>query len=377
MQHWSLAWRAEDHVFDGDGACADADFILYFAGREAAGSVSIFESLRTLCPSAHILGCSTGTVIDADELSDDEAAAIAVKLDRATVDLASVPVSGSSSFDDGAALARMLRKPGLAGVLVLSDGLNVNGTALVAGLQSVLGADVPIGGGLAGDGSAFARTLVCADAPPAECIVAALGFYGDNLTIRLGAAHGWSFFGPSRRITRSDGAVLHEMDGKPALDLYERYLGEEAADLPASALLYPLLITNPNAPDDEVVRTVLAVDREKRTMTFAGDIPEGWSARLMRGVFSALADGAAQAATNASPVPGCGDGLALLISCVGRRLLMGQRAADEVEAVAEALSARFRQIGFYSYGEIATQGVAGWCGLHNQTMTVMTFQEAA
>lgn len=376
MQHWSLTWRAENHVFDGDLACADADFVLYFAGRAAAASASVFESLRALCPRAHVLGCSTGTVIDGDELNDDEATAVAVKLDRATVALASVAVTGQSSLEDGRALATRLNRPDLVGVLVLSDGLNVNGTALVAGLQSVLGADIPVGGGLAGDGSAFARTFVCADAPPAERIVAALGFYGDGLTIRLGASHGWNYFGPSRRITRSEGAVLYEMDGKPALDLYERYLGEEAADLPASALLYPLLITNPNAPEDEVVRTVLAVDREQRTMTFAGDIPEGWSARLMRGVFDSLAAGAAEAAKEASG-PSGENGLALLISCVGRRLLMGQRAADEVEAVAEVLSARFRQIGFYSYGEIATQGVAGWCGLHNQTMTVMTLQEAA
>ncbi|KAF0182871.1 MAG: hypothetical protein FD124_2060 [Alphaproteobacteria bacterium] len=376
MQHWSLTWRARDHAFEGDAACADADFALYFAGREAAGSHSIFNSLRRLCPHALIMGCSTGTVIDGEELHDDEAVAVAVRLDRATVALARVAVTGQSSFEDGRALATQLRKPGLVGVLVLSDGLNVNGTALVAGLQDILGADIPIGGGMAGDGSAFARTLVCADAPPAERIVAALGFYGDGLTIRLGAAHGWNYFGPTRRITRSDGAVLHEMDGKPALDLYERYLGEEAADLPASALLYPLLVTNPDAPEDEVVRTVLAVDREHRTMTFAGDIPQGWSARLMRGAFDSLAAGAAQAAAEASGAPGEG-GLALLISCVGRRLLMGQRAEDEVEAVAGVLSARFRQIGFYSYGEIATQGVAGWCGLHNQTMTIMTLQEAA
>jgi hypothetical protein len=379
MRQWPLTWRHGTGQFTGEAACADADLVLFFAGREAAEAEAIYWSLRRLCPRARILGCSTGTVIRGEDVDDDTAAAVAVKLDRSSVQLVSIAVSGGdTSFHDGCALARQLPGAGLAGVLVLSDGLNVNGSALVAGIQSVIGANIPVGGGLAGDGSAFARTYVCADAPPAERIIGALGFYGDGLTIRLGAAHGWSFFGPVRRITRAEGAVLYEMDGKPALDLYERYLGEEAAGLPASALLYPLLISNPDAPDDEVVRTVLSVDRERRTMTFAGDVPEGWTARLMRGVFSSLAAGAAEAATNAIGSPSHGEpGLALLVSCVGRRLLMGPRAADEVEAVAEVLSAHYGQIGFYSYGEIATQGIAGRCGLHNQTMTIMTLREAA
>lgn len=136
------------------------------------------------------------------------------------------------------------------------------------------------------------------------------------------------------------------------------------------------MITNPANPADEVVRTVLAVDREARTMTFAGDIPEGWSARLMRGVFDNLTDGAATAAQRAlPPEPSDDEGLALLVSCVGRRLLMGQRTADEAEAATSVLGDKFRDIGFYSYGEIATQGGEGYCGLHNQTMTVMTFRE--
>jgi hypothetical protein len=262
--------------------------------------------------------------------------------------------------------------------LVFSDGLAVNGTCLVAGMQSVLGATIPISGGLAGDGAAFSQTLVGADAIPREKLIAALGFYGNDVRIGSGAAHGWDLFGPAREVTNSVGSVLYEMDGKPALDLYERYLGDEAADLPASGLLYPLLLTNPEDTRDEVVRTILAIDRDKRTLTFAGDVPRGWSARLMRGNFENLTRGAGTAAEIAgrSLIPAEAS-LAILISCVGRRLLMKQRTADEIEATAAALTNRVHQIGFYSYGEIATAGVTGHCGFHNQTMTVMTIQEAA
>lgn len=371
-------WIPETRSFADCAESTAADFVLYFGPREVISEKSVLESLRRNSPDAVIIGCSTGTVVEGTQLSETDSTAVAVSLKHSHVKLASVAHAGQFSFETGRQIAAELLGPGLAGVIVLSDGLNVNGSSLVDGLQSVLGANIPIGGGLAGDGAAFASTLVGANAEPSENVVAALGFYGDKLTMQLGAAHGWDDFGPVRRITRAEGNVLHELDGKPALDLYKRYLGEEAAGLPASALLFPLLMINPQDPADQVVRTVLAVDHDARTMTFAGDIHEGWSARLMRGVFDNLTAGASEAASRAlSEGEGDSPGLALLVSCVGRRLLMGQRAEDEVEATSEVLAKQFYQMGFYSYGEIATKGSEGHCGLHNQTMTVLTVREAA
>lgn len=363
--------------FKPDPAAQNADLVLYFGDRDSISQPSCVASLRENCPGALVVGCSTGTVVSGGLLADDSVAAVALAFEHTQLRLVALEIDLTSSFAVGRELAERLAADDLVGILVLSDGLNVNGSALVAGIQSVIGYEIPVGGGLAGDGPAFEHTLVGADAMPLEHTVAALGFYGSRLKMGLGAAHGWDFFGPSRRITRSQGNVLLEMDDSPALDLYERYLGDEAADLPTSALLYPLLITNPDKPSDHVVRTVLAVDRDTRTMTFAGDVPVGWSARLMRGVFDNLTDGAARAAEKA--VLGhdpSGSGLAILVSCVGRRLLMGQRTGDEIEATAAVLSGKFFQTGFYSYGEIATRGSEGYCGLHNQTMTVMTLHES-
>src|SRR4029078_1984861 len=186
---------------------------------------------------------------------------------------------------------------------------------------------------------------------------------------------------PRRRIPRSTRNVLYWLDGEPALDLYERYLGEEdARGLPGTALLFPLLIRDPAQPDQDVVRTILAVDREARSMTFAGDVPEGWVAQLMRGNFDRLAAGAARGAREARLGLGAecdGNGLALLVSCIGRRLLMDQRIMDEVEAAVFELGSKIPRIGFYSYGEISPHGAAGHCQLHNQTMTVTAITEAA
>jgi len=209
--------------------------------------------------------------------------------------------------------------------------------------------------------------------------VAAIGFYGHAVRFSCGSGGGWDTFGVPRRVTRSSGRELFELDGKPALDLYERYLGEEAEGLPGTALLYPLKIWDPVRPSHDVVRTILAVNRDMRSMTFAGDIPEGSKAQLMRGEFTGLAAGATaaarQAADGRSWRAGAGGALALLVSCIGRRLLMGQRIEDEIQAVAEVLPAEVAQVGFYSYGEISPFRPTAHCELHNQTMTITTLSE--
>jgi hypothetical protein len=275
-------------------------------------------------------------------------------------------------------IAERLLTPDLAGIFILSDGLNVNGSELVAGITEVIGPHIPLTGGFAGDGPQFEETLVGANCAPRSRMVAGIGFYGSAIRIGHGSAGGWDVFGPWRTITRSQGNVLFELDGEPALDLYERYLGDEAEGLPGTGLLFPLQIENPDNADHRIVRTILAVDRDKRSLTFAGDIPQGWSAQLMRGNFDHLSHGAADAARQATEGLADGqaaNGVALLVSCIGRRLLMGQRVSEEIEAAGAVLGTQFARLGFYSYGEISPHAVSGICELHNQTMTITTITE--
>jgi hypothetical protein len=276
----------------------------------------------------------------------------------------------------GALLASRLAKYELVHVLVLSDGLKVNGSALVSGIVSRLPADVAVTGGLSGDGDRFERTAVCLDGPEPSQQVVAIGLYGRRLVVGYGSLGGWDPFGPERLITRSHHNVLHELDGEPALDLYKRYLGEHAAGLPASGLLFPLTIRSSTVDTTAVVRTILSVNETARTLTFAGDMPVGHRARLMRANFQRLVDGAAQAAhatrqaVGAAPVD-----LAILISCVGRKLVLKQRVEEEVEAVRDVLGAATALAGFYSYGEISPFTPSARCELHNQTMTITTISE--
>jgi hypothetical protein len=273
----------------------------------------------------------------------------------------------------------MLISDDLTGIFVLSDGLNVNGSDLVRGINSIVGPMVPLTGGLAGDGARFSETLVGGNCAPVPHMVAAVGFYGSAVRIGHGCAGGWDVFGPRRTVTSSVGNVLYKLDEENALDLYERYLGdEESQGLPGTALLFPLQIHDREQPNHGVVRTVLSIDRNRRSMTFAGDVPQGCVAQLMRGNFDRLAAGAADAARQARATSGnsqTGDSVAILVSCIGRRLLMGQRVTDEVEAANSILGPHFKSFGFYSYGEISPHAKSGNCELHNQTMTVTTISE--
>jgi len=333
------------------------------------------DELLKAFPSSQILGCSTAGEIAGTELCDDSLSCVAVRFADTRLRRASARVEGvDGSFAAGMAVGEQLAAPGLRGVFVLSDGHTVNGTALIRGLSSVLPEGLTITGGLAADGNRFERTWVIRGHDLCTGTVAAVGFYGERIRIGHGSQGGWDIFGPERRITRSSGNVLYELDGRPALEVYKAYLGKLAAGLPANALLFPLAV---RLEDEErqTVRTVLGVDEGGGSMTFAGDVPAGAMAQLMKANFDRLVEGAAHAALSTrANTPESADVLAVAISCVGRRLVLGERTEEELEVTAETLPSRSQLVGFYSYGEISPHS-DGHCELHNQTMTLTTFSE--
>jgi len=352
-----------------------ASLVLYFAAPGAQPPEDILSALRDSYGGAAIVGCTTGGEISGDEVLDGTIVVAALGFARARVRTALRALGDiSQSRKVGAELAAELAEDDLKALFILSDGTRVNGDSLVAGCRDTVAGDVVVTGGLAGDGARFQSTAVGCNDAMAPGRVAAVGLYGEGLEIGHGSFGGWDEFGPPRTITRAEGNVLYELDGEPALDLYKRYLGEEANGLPGSALLFPLSIRLPQGADgSEVVRTIVGINDSDKTMTFAGDLPTGHVARLMRGNFDNLVDGAAKAAEAAATGRPC---LAILVSCIGRKLLMGQRIVEEVEIVAETLGPQAGLIGFYSYGEISPHGFTGKCELHNQTMTITTISES-
>ena len=334
--------------------------------------------LDARCPQVARLGCTTAGEISGQGVSDDSCVVTALRFDAATVQTASTRLQGmEDSNAAGQRLANLLQLDGLRAVIVFGQGIHINGSALIAGMASVLGMDVLITGELAGDGAAFKETWVLDDSGVHNDHVACVGLYGTGLRVSHGSFGGWMPFGPARKVTRCADNVLFELDGESALEVYKRYLGDHAKDLPASGLLFPFAMLGRDHNEVGLIRTILAVDEASGSLTLAGDIDPAGYLRLMHASTDALVDGAeaaAQAACLALAKPG--QGLALLVSCVGRKLVMGGRVEEEVEAVADVLSQGAVLTGFYSYGEISPFSGEVSCKLHNQTMTITHLVEA-
>ncbi len=375
MRVEQLKWSAES----GWGTCVpplNPQLVLVF-GEGLATQHAQIAQLGELFPSAYVTGCSTAGEIFNTTVLENGLIATAIEFEHTTVRGAETTLTSlEDSFRAGQALGQELEHEGLTHVLVLSEGLMVNGSELVKGLHTSLPEGVIVTGGLSGDGDRFRETVVIQQSlQPSKHIVSCVGFYGSHLQVGYGSFGGWSPFGTERMITRAQGNVLYELDGKSALDVYKRYLGDLAVDLPASGLHFPLRIHTDKDPEG-LVRTILSVCEEEGSLTFAGDIPVGGYARLMSANLNRLVDGAGEAAKQCQTSSEGSPQFALLISCVGRKMVLKQQVEEEVEAVAQVLGEQTTLTGFYSYGEISPHHESGFCHLHNQTMTITTFSES-
>ncbi len=354
--------------------------VFVFGARPVLQDKKHFEDIKAMYPSSHILSCSTSGEILGAEVTDGTIALTAVLFEKTEIKVSKTHIETSAeSYAAGKKLAEDLPKEGLVHTMVFSEGLKVNGTSLVRGLTETLAKNISVTGGLAGDGDVFKETLVGIDSAPLSGNIALIGFYGNHLKIGYGSLGGWDTFGLERIITKSKENIVYEIDNKPALGLYKEYLGERATELPESGLFFPmsLRVTNADGTEADVARAFLAVNEKEQSMTFAGDMPEGAHVRLMKVNFERLIDGAEEAANmSIESLVSMKPDLAILVSCVARKLVLKERVEEEVEAVREVLGAQVIMTGFYSYGEISPTAVTEkQCQLHNQTMTITTFKE--
>lgn len=355
-------------------------WVLVFGGRAVLENKEHYDTLKASYPNSAILMNSTAGEIVDTTVRDDSLSVVAIYFEKSEIKFEQTVIEkGQDSENKGAELASKLPKEGLIHAMIFSDGLKVNGTKLVKGLTDNLPADVSVTGGLVGDGADFKKTVVGLNEVPTSGTIVLVGFYGESLKIGYGSLGGWDTFGPMRLVTKAEENVLYELDDKPALELYKRYLGDQAKDLPSSGLLFPLnlVLKKEDGSSVEVVRTLLAIDEEKQSMTFAGDLPVGSSVSLMKVNFEKLVNGAKGAAgMSREAFAGSSPELAILISCVGRKLVLKEKIEQETEAVRKELGDGPVITGFYSYGEISPVApTEKQCQLHNQTMTITTFKE--
>lgn len=350
--------------------------VLAFGSSECIVKQEICDHLKKTYPKADIVFSSTAGEIINDSVYDNSVVVTAIELEKTAIKCVKTNINEhGSSFETGNYLIKQLDQDELNCVFIISDGTFINGSELVDGFNHDNPRMVPITGGLAGDAARFEKTFTGLNEIPSQGNVIAIGFYGKNMLIGHGSFGGWDEFGQERIITRSDKNVLYEIDHKNALDLYKQYLGDYVNELPGSALLFPLSIRI-NGSDKNLVRTILSVNEENKSMTFAGNLPEGSKVRLMKANFDKLVEASSTAATNSfTKIKHHEPGLAILISCVGRKLILQERTDEEVQAAKEVLGNNAAITGFYSYGEISPFNAGIQCELHNQTMTITTFSE--
>lgn len=351
------------------------NIVFLFGDTDIIKDESIFFQIKNRFPNAKIVGCSSSGNILNTQVSKYPIVSTAICFDSAWVELSTINFNDDDNIEKlSENLINNLPKENLKHIFLISDGLLINGSDLVKGINKINNF-TSVTGGMAGDGGRFLETFVIANNIPTKRAVVAVGFYGDSLSVQSGCFAGWSEFGAERIITKSIGNILYEIDNQPALDLYKKYLGDHASSLPNSGLRFPLNIKE-NEESNEVIRTLLSVNEEDKSITFAGDIPEGYIARLMRPDIDELIEGAGKAARVINKINNK-TALGLIVSCVGRKVVMNQFIDDEIEIIQEILGDNVHLSGFYSYGEIAPfKDNLLSCQLHNQTMTLTTIYES-
>lgn len=352
--------------------------VFVFGARSLMEDAKVFEQIRAFYAGAYIVLCSTAGEILDTKVRDGSISLTAVHFENTVVRFAVTTIEDAyDSLNVGKRLAEFLPVEGLVHAMVFCDGLNVNGTALVAGINNNLPPRVSVTGGLVADGSDFKKTAVGLDGRAQANTVVLLGFYGPALKVGFGSLSGWDASQDTRTITKSKGNVLLELDGRSALAVYKEYLGAEAQGLPSTGLLYPLRLKTEEDEKTEVIRTTLGVNEAEQSITFAGDMPEGAQVTFMKANFKKLVESASLAGKLALDHTGGKEPqLAILVSCIGRKLVLKEHIEDEVQAVRSALGPSTTISGFYSYGELCPPaGKDKQCLLHNQTMTITTFRE--
>lgn len=350
--------------------------VLVFGNRYMLEDANVYNEVKSIFPSGHIIFGSACAEISSNTVNEDSITITAIEFEKSQfiIKTSNVLNADLDSYKTGNDLIKQFPQEGLKYVFVVSEGSFINGSQLTKGMTATTKDNLLITGGLCGDDARFEKTVASYNENPKEGEIVAIGFYGESLEISFSIHGGWIPFGPERTITKSKGNILYELDGQPALDLYKTYLGEKAKDLPGAALLYPL---NVKSADEEqsIVRSILNINEEDNSVILAGDIKENSKVQLMMTNVDNIANASERAATQALEYRVNKPELALLVSCIGRKLVLDQRVEEEIEEVMEVLGKGTTISGFYSYGEIAPFHGEMACQLHNQTMTITLISE--
>lgn len=371
LKEHNQSWK-----YFGEKVKLKAPLVLVFGNRFLLEDIRVIAAIRNEFPYDNIVFGSTSGEILGCNVNENSIAVTAIEFEKSSfvVETANILDYNKNANQLGEILYTKIPKENLKHLFVISEGSFINGSSLINGLEKGIKDSVSITGGMCGDDARFEKTVASYKENPKEGEVVLIGFYGETLEISFASFGGWIPFGPERVITKSDGNILYEIDGQPALDLYKKYLGDKSKELPQASLLYPLNVT-PKEKNEPVVRTILNINKEDNSMILAGDVPLHSKVQLMMASIDGIAGGAQKAAQIAMENRKKAPEIAILVSCVGRKLVMNQRVEEEIEQIQEMIGDKTAITGFYSYGEMAPFNGSKSCELHNQTMTLTLISE--
>lgn len=371
-------YKNEKLTYISEKLTLNEPLVLVFGNRYMLQDENIYNEIRDEFKDGHLVFGSTSGDITSESVDDESITVTAIEFEKSSFSIKTANVLDSGdqidSFKTGKKLIDQLPSEGLKYAFVVSEGSHTNGSQLAVGMNSATQNNLLITGALCGDGPRFEKTLASYNEQPKEGEIVVVGLYGDTLEVSFATNGGWTPFGPERLVTKSEDNILYELDGKPALDLYKMYLGDKSKELPGAALLYPLKVKSSDE-NKSIVRTILNIDEDKNSMILAGDIEEGAHVQLMMTNVDSIVNAAETGALSALELRTKKPELAILVSCIGRKLVLDQRVEEEVEEVTEVVGDKATVCGFYSYGEIAPFDGEMNCQLHNQTMAITLISE--
>lgn len=360
----------DDSFLAGASACRDAlgkfevgtkaDALIVFASSKYMQD-QMLKGVRSVSGDTLLVGSSTAGEISTEGPSSRPSVVVMALASEKIKFYAAVgtPVSDGPHAAGKSVAEEVKKKSGgtLKSFIMLPDVLNGNGAEIVRGVLEALGPHFPVVGGASGDDFQFKKTYQYLNDEVHTNSVVGLGLTGD-FNIGIGVKHGWIPVGASMKVTKSEGGVLHEVDGKPAIKIYEEYFGEEEAASLKTETLAKLAVSYPlglkvDGNDEMLIRDPLTVDA-KGSITCAAEIPEGSEIRLMIGSIDEAVKVAKLAAKNArEQLDGAKPQAIIIFNCIARNKLFGARGGEEISAIQEILGREVPLIGFYTYGEQA------------------------
>jgi hypothetical protein len=352
--------------------------MLWAFGAISYDQQRLLEGIHAVSAGIPLIGCTTDGEISSSGLSEESVVVLALACDDIKFHTTHATSLSQDSYLAGVNIGQAFKNCKCEYIQIFSDGLTGNAVKVIDGIQSVLGKSIKIAGGTSGDGGLFIQTYQYYNDQVLTDSIVAVAFEG-NFSLGMGSGCGWFPVGTTKQITKSDGNTLYELDGMPALQVYEKFLGRYASQLPAVGVEYPLGLLGSHDDDegDEyfLCRATMGVDREKKSITFAGDVPQGALVKMTMGNENDVIEAGRKAAEDALAEMKINSKdirakAIFLYSCMARKIVLGSRTGEEIAEIRKKVGNNVPIIGFYTYGEYAPSGKRKQARFHNETVTL-------